>query len=384
LNHLSKGDEFMSVAEYVTNDSKRRWRVYINLRSKVDPTLRVQKTAQGFESEAEALREEKSLKEDCLRELIKKEGSQPTFNEICLKWERYRRDYADIQEITIDDYLSAIKIWCEPIMNKPASEINKADIRLIALNLKVAEKSHSYQSKILNAVKRIYTWGQEEGLIKGGLENLTLGVKIKKANRSAPEILTAEEIRKLLTEAKRQGNPWYPIWAGAIFTGMRSGELYALTWDDIDFSNSLIMATKSYNKRKNAIGSTKGGYDRTVPINGALKELLLELRTRSITEEVFPRLRKWRMGLQAEDLRLFCIRIGIRSVKFHTLRACFATHLLSQGIPTTSVMKIVGWSGLKTMDIYVRRAGVCEKGATDCLEHLSPAAINENVIAFKA
>lgn len=74
------------------------------------------------------------------------------------------------------------------------------------------------------------------------------------------------------------------------------------------------------------------------------------------------------MGLQANELRLFCLEIGIRSVKFHALRACFATHLLLNGASPAVVMKIAGWRGPDTMQRYTRLAGIYEKGATECLD----------------
>lgn len=86
-----------------------------------------------------------------------------------------------------------------------------------------------------------------------------------------------------------------------------------------------------------------------------------------VPDFVFPRIREWGMGLQVNELRLFCLEIGIRSVKFHALRACFATHLLSNGVSPAIVMKVAGWKGLDTMQRYTRLAGIYEKGATDCL-----------------
>lgn len=373
----------MSVTSYKSNEGKTFWKIYINLRSRIDPRIRVQKTEQGIESKGKAERREKELTEDCYRELVKQEGSQPTLREISYKWEEYRRACGDIQEDTIDDYLSAIKIWCDPILDKSASEINKLEVRQIITHLSSIGKSNGFQNKVLNVLKRIYSWGKDEGLIKGGLDNITLGIKINKVSEKTPEILTVEEIKKLLSLAKLRNNRWYPIWAGAIFTGMRSGELFALEWTDVDFSNGLIMASKSYNKRKNIIKSTKAGYYRTIPMNDSLKDLLLELKSTSKGNRVFPKIREWGMGLQAQELRKFCVEIGIRSVKFHALRACFATHLLSQGASLTNVMKIGGWCELATMQRYVRLAGVYEKGATDCLNHLSPITSDENVIAFK-
>lgn len=74
--------------------------------------------------------------------------------------------------------------------------------------------------------------------------------------------------------------------------------------------------------------------------------------------------------------------IGIRPVKFHALRACFATQLLAKNIAPAIVMKICGWKNLKTMEYYVRLAGVSEQGATECLEILPTETVMENVVSL--
>jgi site-specific recombinase XerD len=74
--------------------------------------------------------------------------------------------------------------------------------------------------------------------------------------------------------------------------------------------------------------------------------------------------------------------IGIKSIKFHALRACFATHMLNEGISLTTVMKIAGWKELGTVQKYTRLSGIHERGATDCLERFIPPTFNENIVQF--
>lgn len=86
---------------------------------------------------------------------------------------------------------------------------------------------------------------------------------------------------------------------------------------------------------------------------------------------MLPHFQEWKKGEQASILRQFCEGVGITSIKFHTLRSCFATQLIKNGVAPAVVMKICGWKDLKTMQRYIRLAGIEVHGATDKLNILS-------------
>ena len=92
---------------------------------------------------------------------------------------------------------------------------------------------------------------------------------------------------------------------------------------------------------------------------------------------------EWDKGEQARVLRLFCVGNRLPSVKFHTLRACFATQLITTSIPPSIVMKICGWKDMKTMQRYIRFAGIDEAGATECLRFMpTEEAVMEKVVSL--
>jgi integrase len=112
-----------------------------------------------------------------------------------------------------------------------------------------------------------------------------------------------------------------------------------------------------------------------VPLNSDLEKYLKELRkVTGNTGHVLPRITSWRRGEAARELRKFLLGLGLPQIRFHDLRAIFATQLLRNGIPPIKVMKICGWNDLKTMQYYVRLAGVDIEGATDCLNLLNTEA----------
>ena len=160
--------------------------------------------------------------------------------------------------------------------------------------------------------------------------------------------------------------------------------MYALTWEQIDLQKETILVDRSFDVNTQKIGSTKGRYWRTVPISPDLKKLIIEIQgegSPKTTDYVLPRIKDWSNGDQATVLRSFLESIKMKSVRFHALRACFATQMLASGVSAPVVMKIGGWKKSATMDIYLRLAGVDVKGATDCLKFIpSQITFGGNVV----
>jgi integrase len=241
-------------------------------------------------------------------------------------------------------------------------------------------------------------------MITGVHHRPVFGLQIEKdREEKRPEILNAEEIRTLLRKAKEQKHAWYPIWVGAVLTGCRSGELHQLTRADVEIlprelareedqkpfdkrRYGYIRVRRSWSARAKQAGPTKAGYWRNVPVSSEFYWFLVsELRVEEMspTAYLFPRSYDWDKGAQAVILRAFCIGNQLPSIKFHTLRACFATQLISTGIPATVVMKICGWKDMKTMQRYIRLAGIEEGGATESLRFIpTEEAVMERVVSL--
>lgn len=369
----------MAIRSY-NHQNKTFYEVYVSHRSIHSQSIRAQRRKKGIESKGKAERLEKELLIECLEEVKTKEGRGDKWGQVVEKYKMFKETFGNVQQDTLDDYCSMLKIWTAAFWEKPISELTKSDVRQAIEEAKRAGKSNSFLTKLLHTTGRIYKWAREEGLCPNGLPSIISGITISKIEERAPQILTWEQIQYLLEQAKIRENDWYPIWAMAVLTGMRNGELYALKWNCVDLDSGSILIDSSYNRRKQTFKSTKSGLFRRVPINDALKSLLIELKNKSTDEFVLPRMNKWNIGHQAKFLGLFCEEIGLPKIKFHTLRACFATHLLSKGVSLTKVMKCAGWSELKTVQKYNRLAGVSEKGATDCLNTLAPSVTGANIL----
>jgi integrase len=252
-----------------------------------------------------------------------------------------------------------------------ASDLTKGDGRQALNAAKANGAGTGLLKNIKSSVNVVFNWALEEKYILGVSSSPVEGLLVAKKEEKIPKILTKEELRTLLRSAKLDNNIWYPIWSFAVLTGMRSGELMALQWKDIDLEKRIISVSKSYNNARRKIKCTKSGYWRSVPISNDLRGVINELRDEDTKPEdfVLDRHYAWKNGQAGRILRQYLKDIGIISnVVFHTLRACFATHMLASGADQATVMKIGGWRDIKTFQIYVRLAGIEVTGATDVLD----------------
>ena len=393
----------MAVTKYEQN-GKELWQVYVDLRSRKDRRIRVQKRIVGFDSEKHALTEEKRLFRELSEKLASLESKGIKWRDVIDRWERHHELYPTKRyaRTTIEDYTSLLRNWTTPWLNRTASDLNRGDGRDIVHFAREEGKSTSFCKHLKNTINLIYRWGIEERLIVGVQESPVHGLEIE-ADREekVPEILTVEEIRDLLRKAKEQQHPWYPVWVAAVFTGCRSGELQALKRSDVEIVSrttameqeqlpidkrryGFIRVRRNWNARLKEIGPTKAGYWRTVPVSSEFYQFLirdLKIEEKAPDDPLLPPFSDWRLGMQATILRGFCQANSLPSIKFHTLRACFATQLIGSGIPATVVMKICGWKDMKTMQRYVRLAGIDEGGATERLSFIpTEEAVMEKVV----
>lgn len=149
-----------------------------------------------------------------------------------------------------------------------------------------------------------------------------------------------------------------------LFTGIRVGELCALTWDDISLENNMIHIRRTMQRiqtpgseKKTAIliAEPKSQCSiRDIPIAGALREKLMQqavkegyVLTGNKNKYVEPRTMQNRFKAIAE-------RCGLRDVHFHTLRHTFATRCIEVGFDVKSLSEILGHANVSiTLNRYV-------------------------------
>jgi integrase len=332
-----------------------------------------------------AVKVEKQLNLEVSKKMVEANHSGPTWKALVEGWELAARSNnlfkRQITPTTLNDHVGALNLHTATWMNIPADKISRADVHEVFSLMTVEGKSYARKKNVKSAINNVFEWSMDSGLVRGLTVSPARDISFGKRTEGEPEILNINEIRKLLQLAHQTEHPWYPVWAMALLTGMRNGELHALLWSDLDWANNLITVSKSYNSKTKSVKCTKNGLYRSVPMNSELLRLLKELRVNAKGRpEVLPRLPRWRNGVAARILQAFCSGYGIPPIRFHTLRACFATQLMRDNVPVPQVQKICGWADLKTTMRYVRLSGIEVTGATDCLKILPDSDVMARVV----
>ena len=265
---------------------------------------------------------------------------------------------------------TSMRKWCTSLWHLDLNTINPKDIRFI-LDKMGESCAIATVRKMRSFLFRSFKLAQEGGLQVNPVTEIK--VDQKRVKQFEPTILTKDEIKRLLYETKKHfPDTFFPIFATAIYSGARSGELYSLLKSDADLDKGLFTISKSWNKHR-GIKGTKNGETRIIPIAKPILPLIRELSVGPKQAPLLPHPYQWTKGVIAKELQKICDAIGInKPIRFHDLRANFICSMLQAGTDVLTVMRLVGHKDIATTNRYVSLSGVNVKDATDVLDNFLP------------
>ena len=182
-----------------------------------------------------------------------------------------------------------------------------------------------------------------------------------------PITITPEQFNQIINSISYQclyyKIPFYIGW----YTGMRGGEVLALTWDDVDFETKTIRVNKTHTQAFGEVHITTPKTPnavRNILVGDKLLDILKIWRERQIKnakklgisppEEICTRLSL--EPIKASNLGQQCIKLrkqlGI-DFHFHCLRHTHATILIKNGVSIKEVQSRLGHKSIQTtLDIY--------------------------------
>ena len=106
-------------------------------------------------------------------------------------------------------------------------------------------------------------------------------VRRRRVPKRKPSFLEADEVPRMLAEISPC---WRPLFATAVYTGLRKGELIGLRKKDVDLKRRLLTVERSYER-----DTTKGGHSDVIPIAAELEPYLRAALRASSSQLLFPR-----------------------------------------------------------------------------------------------
>lgn len=270
-----------------------------------------------------------------------------TFAEVADEW--WEETEPRLATQSIRTYKPALRRAVEAFGPDDVKDITPKDVaryfRILA-SQDFAAKTISNQRIIIN---RIFNHAILEGdILYNPCASLSLPKGLKKEHRAAATTTDEQKI-------KASDNPWlFP--KIAIYSGLRKGEILALTWKDIDFENDIIYVTKSvaHNGDKPYIKEPKTETGcRIVPLLAPLKENLIKVKG-TPTEYIISDNKKTPLTKRRFETLYshYKTDVGITATA-HQLRHSFATVAIENGVDIKSVSEILGHKQISTtLDIY--------------------------------
>lgn len=148
-----------------------------------------------------------------------------------------------------------------------------------------------------------------------------------------------------------------------LYTGLRIGELLALTWEDVDLKSGLIAVNKACHDKIEKNGTARivelpktPSSKRIIPVPKQLLPVLRQLKKTGKCETVIssPEGKPIAIRSYQRSFSLFLKKLGIAHKGFHSLRHTFATRALECGMDVKTLSEILGHKNAAiTLNRYV-------------------------------
>ena len=344
-------------------------------------------------TKSECLEKLEELKAE-LGTVTKKCKSDMTFGEWMDFWyQTYCKN--TLKEYTQETYEQRIYKQIIPkIGHVPLNQLNAGTLEKFYAQLKAngrLVKREIYGTGLSNSVIRsihahcraALNKAVDEKLIR---QNPAIGCKLPPKKSPEVEIITPEEMQKLLYQAQIDG--YYEMFTLDLATGLRRGELLALQWQDIDFEKGTLSVSKQirYVKRELKIvpPKTKASI-RTIILPQPILDMLAEYKKTVDSIWLLP------SPVKKEDvprdptscrkaLTKILERAGCKQVPFHALRHTFASHAFHYGMDVKTLASTIGHESVETtLNVYAHSSEQMKRDAAKKIDEAIGTVLGADV-----
>lgn len=203
------------------------------------------------------------------------------------------------------------------------------------------------------------------------------GCRLPSAKSREMNVLTPEEIQRLLIQAREDG--CYELLLLELSTGLRRGEICALKWDDLNLKTRTLRVERQVHRVKGELvvsqPKTKAS-NRSVVLPAPVLTVLKNYKKTVYSQWMFPSPVKENSpqdpAAVRKKLSAILNRAECKHIRFHDLRHTFATASLEHGMDVKTLSTIIGHvSSSTTLNIYAH--------VTDEMQRTAAAKIDQGI-----
>ena len=258
---------------------------------------------------------------------------------------------------TIQSYIGAFKKYADYVGLDYVATADAQAVNIYLAEISARQVSHSQLNKVLSAIKIYY----ERVIFRPDFQIERL--KRPRKGRNLPTILSTEEVARILqaSENLKHKALLFTVYSG----GMRASEVLSIRVNDVYWDRNQIL-----------IKDGKGKKDRMVTLSQTLKELLRLYFDQYQPEywlfEGQNRQHQYSSSSLQKIVKKAAHIAGItKKVTPHTLRHCFATHLMDSGVGIRYIQELLGHKDIKTTLIYTHVTTTKASSIMSPLDNLS-------------
>jgi integrase len=187
------------------------------------------------------------------------------------------------------------------------------------------------------------------------LLNPTLGLALPAVRATRERVAHPAEAHALIAALRPEDRP---VWATALYAGLRRGELQALRWGDVDFKAGLIRVERSWDAKEGPIAPKSRAGRRRVPLPRLLRAHLAAHRLQGsggARDLVFGRGKGKALASDAlaRRARTAWRRAGLQAIGLHECRHTYAAFMIAAGVNAKVLSSYMGHSSITvTLDRY--------------------------------
>lgn len=280
-------------------------------------------------------------------------GSGELFGAIAQNW----LDGIDVTTATREEYKKSLnKYWMPELATRPIRGIRPSELRTIIK--KIEWTSAKTRNNSLIPLRGVFEIALEDDLID---RNPMAKIKNLEHQRPPPDPFSREEMEAILKWMSEEYAGAEAIYCAyflfAFFTGMRTSEMLALKWSDIDLRRGYARVEKAQSKGRLNY-QTKTKKVRDVLLSSRAQEALRIAKPLTFLagEQVFRSPRTGEAYTTEKSQRFVFTRalkkLGIRHRPAYNTRHTYATLLLMAGVNPHFVAAQLGHSVTMTLTVY--------------------------------